>query len=50
MEKEAYWELFYKTGDPLAWLMHRSRQQSAAPAAEEPPQVQIGPAKSEPGD
>ena len=22
---EPYWDLFYDTGDPLAWLLHRSQ-------------------------
>ena len=27
---EPYWDLFYDTGDPLAWLLHRSEQAPAA--------------------
>ena len=25
LRMEPYWDLFYDTGDPLAWLLHRSQ-------------------------
>ena len=36
MENELFWELFRDTGDPVAWLIHRSvREETPSPPEKE---------------